>query len=146
MKVIIKKTNEIKEVSFGHAVNYLLPRGLAVKATEQNLKKLKAQQDAEQKKQQAAAKTAKQKATGLAGKTISFKVKSGKKGKIYGAITKKDIAEKLGLMKSEVLLDEPIKKVGEYEIKCKINSPAGEEKCKIKVIVGANHSVRPQVK
>ncbi|MBU0619023.1 50S ribosomal protein L9 [Patescibacteria group bacterium] len=142
MKIIIKKTSEIKEVSFGHAVNYLIPQGLAVAATSKNLKELQVRQAKEQDKKKQAVKKVKAKLKNLTGKEISFKVKSGKKGKIYGAITKKEIAEKLGILKSEVLLDKPIKKIGEYDIKINIKARAAgiasgdaRQKSNVKVVV-----------
>jgi len=105
MKVIIQKTGEIKNVKDGYARNYLMPRGLAVLATSL------AVQDLERKQ----AKIKKQ-AQRLEKMKLEIELKIGEKGKAFGAITAKDIAEKLNLDKKQVLLEEPIKKPGEYKI------------------------------
>ena len=133
MKVIFTKTNEIKEVSFGYAVNYLLPQGLAVEATEKaigNIKtknyELKIRNDKEiQKNKELAEKI----------KTKEFKiaVKAGKKGKLYGAVTKKDLAKVLGVEKTSIVLTDQIKKVGEYKIGVKF----GDKKTEVKLKVSA---------
>lgn len=106
MKVILEKTSEIKNVKDGYARNYLIPQGLAVLATDLAIQELEKQQ----------AKARKQ-AEKLEKRKLSFKLKIGDKGKAFGAITAKDIAEKLNLDKKQILLDKPIKKAGEYKIK-----------------------------
>jgi len=132
MKIIIKKTGEVKDVSFGYATNYLFPQGLAYEATNNKLNQLKADQERlvrEKKQTQVKAQTRSQK---LADKEVGFKVKKGEGKKIHGSITNLDIADKLGVDKTEVELDQPIKELGEYEVKVKLK---GADPIKIKVIV-----------
>jgi len=105
MKVIIKKTSEIKNVKDGYARNYLIPQGLAILATNLAVQELE--------KQQAKIKKQAQKLEKI---KLDIELKIGEKGKAFGAITAKDIAEKLNLDKKQVLLEEPIKKPGEYKI------------------------------
>lgn len=105
MQVIIKKTGQIKNVKDGYARNYLIPQGLAVLATSLAVQELEKQQ-AKIKKQ--AQKIEKMK--------INIELVIGETGKAFGAVTAKDIAQKLNLDKKQVLLEEPIKKPGEYKI------------------------------
>lgn len=131
MKVIILKTSEIKEVSLGYAVNYLLPKKLAVVATKKKLDELKAiKEKVVAVKSQADAKD-KEQADKLSGKVITFKMEAGKAGKIHGSITKKEIAKELKILKNNIILEEPIKKIGEYEAEVKF----GNSKVKIKIEV-----------
>jgi large subunit ribosomal protein L9 len=132
MKVIIKKTGEVKEVSFGYATNYLFPQGLAFKATANKLEQLKTEQahlvEVKQRQQVAACREAKQ----LAGQEINFKVKKGQGQKIHGSITSLDIADKLNIDKTEVGLDKPIKEIGTHEVEIKLK---GADSVKVKVVV-----------
>ncbi|MFH1392325.1 MAG: 50S ribosomal protein L9 [bacterium] len=105
MKVILKKTSEIKNVKDGYARNYLIPQGLAVLATNLAVQELEKQQAQIKKQAEKLEKT-----------KISLKLKIGKKGKAFGAITAKDIAEKLDINKKQVLLEKPIKKPGQYKV------------------------------
>jgi len=131
MKVIFNKTKEVKDVPLGYAVNYLLPQGLAVIATAKKLKDLK-----EEKVKVKTEKTEdklknRQMAERLDGKVVNLKVTAGKSGKIHGSITKKEIAKELGVLKINIELDKPIKKVGEYEVGLKF----GQVKAKVKIKV-----------
>lgn len=132
MKVIIKKTKEIKEVSFGYAVNFLLPQNLALALTKKNLEFLKKEKQNQLKKQRLIEKENQDLVKKLANKTFTLKVKAGKK-KIFGSITKKDIIKilKVKADKVKVLLEKPIKKLGKYNIDLKI----GNQKTTIKVEV-----------
>ena len=84
MKVIILKTNEIKEVSLGYAVNYLLPKKLAVAATEKKLAELKEKALKVEASKSKEERVNKQEAERLDGKVIEFKKTAGKAGKIGG--------------------------------------------------------------
>ncbi len=129
MKVILNKTNEIKEVAFGYAVNYLIPQGLAVLATDQAIEKLEKKEKEKKGKAEEKSKENKKRAQELQGKEFTTKKKTGKAGKLYEALTKKKLAKIIGVKAKEVILKEPIKKTGEYKIELKI----GEEKIKVKV-------------
>lgn len=134
MKVIIKDTGEVEEVAFGYAVNYLIPQGKAVLATEEKLAEIKKEQkkkEAQKKKQ----KKADQKlASKLEGKQVKIKKKAGKSGKLFGSVSEKDIKKALDEKSIEVELDEPIKEVGDYDVNLKI----GSSSAKIKVLVEKN--------
>lgn len=131
MKVIFKQNNEVKNVSLGYALNYLFPKKLAEAATPERLEALS-------KKQAEAAVSVKEKgqadhqqAERLDGKVVELKLSAGKSGKIHGSLTKKDLAKTLGVLKTNIELAEPIKKLGEYSVGLKF----GQAKAKIKVVI-----------
>jgi len=146
MKVILQedikalgKKGDIIEVKEGYARNYLLPKKLAVEANESNVKELNRQKkikaDRAEKERQEAEKIAEKIKT----ITVNLKVKSGENGKLFGAVTTKDIAEnlvkihKLKIDKRKIELDENIKSIGEYDIKIKLH-PMVHAQLKVKVL------------
>ena len=133
MKVILTadvkgqgKKGELKEVSEGYARNYLIPRGLAMKATADNLnalalkEKAKAAQAAKEKAQ--AQEYAKQ----LESCVVKVQARGGENGKLFGSVTNKEVADALKeqygieLEKNRILLEENIKSFGSYELRCKL--------------------------
>ncbi|KJS86978.1 MAG: 50S ribosomal protein L9 [Peptococcaceae bacterium BICA1-8] len=146
MKVILQediktlgKKGQVIEVKEGYARNYLLPKKLAVEATQGNVKELDRQkknmEQRAEKEQQAAEKLAAQ----INAVTVTLKVKSGENGKLFGAVTSKDIAEnlvkthKINIDKRKIDLSENIKSVGEYDIKIKLH-PQVTAELKVKVL------------
>ena len=133
MKVILTadvkgqgKKGELKEVSEGYASNYLIPRGLAMKATADNLnalalkEKAKAAQAAKEKAQ------AQEHAKQLESCVVKVKARGGENGKLFGSVTNKEVADALKeqygieLEKNRILLEENIKSFGSYELRCKL--------------------------
>jgi len=114
------KAGDIVKVSDGYARNMLLPKGLAVEATDANIRA------AEKQKERIAQKAAEDRAAAeelseaLKEKSITIKAKAGEGGRLFGAITSKDIAEaasaqlNLEIDKKKIELDSPIKSVGTY--------------------------------
>ena len=133
MKVILQqdvkgqgKRGELKEVSDGYARNYLLPRKLAIIATADNLNTLKLQNAAKKaqiEKEKAAAKEISEK---LKDCTVKIKAKAGGSGKLFGAVTSKEISDALleqfgiEIEKNKIIQAEPIKTYGSFEVKCKL--------------------------
>ncbi|ADL13808.1 50S ribosomal protein L9 [Acetohalobium arabaticum] len=125
MKVILKEDvddlgekDEVVEVADGHARNYLLPKGLAVEATDSQLAKLEQKKQAKERKRQQELNEAKEKANKLEGEIFEIAVKAGETGKLFGSVTTNDIAEviedKTGVKidKRKVELDDNIKTLG----------------------------------
>jgi large subunit ribosomal protein L9 len=116
------RVGEIKNVADGYARNFLLPRGLAAPATADAIKKGEARAAAEARRQALLDEGAQALAEKLAGAAIALTVKAGRRGRLFGSVTQADIAEEvtklLGqeLDRHQVLLAEPIKQVGSYEI------------------------------
>ncbi|MEA3355570.1 MAG: 50S ribosomal protein L9 [Patescibacteria group bacterium] len=131
MKVIILKTSEVKDVSLGYAVNYLLPKKQAIVATKAAIEKLKKEKalkkDVKKRSEQKNERLAKK----LDGKVITIKVKAGKAGKVHGSITKKKIAKELDILKTYIKLEKPIKKIGDYEVDLKFGKSLAKIKAKI---------------
>ncbi len=133
MKVIFQqdvrgqgKKGEMKEVSDGYARNFLLPRKLAVEANSDNLnaftlkEKAKAAQLAKEKAQ------AQENAEKLKGVVVKIAAKAGAGGKLFGAVTSKEISDALlaqfgiEIEKNKIVQADPIKNYGSYEVKCKL--------------------------
>ena len=133
MKVILTqdvksqgKKGQLVEVSDGYARNFLLPKKLAVIATAENLNTMKLQEKA--RKAQEAAEKAEAEATAkkLKDLTVNIAAKAGEGGRLFGAVTAKEVSEALAqqhgvnIAKTKLVLDEPIKACGGYQIKAKL--------------------------
>lgn len=134
------KKGEIITVSDGYAKNFLFPRNLAKEATAQVLNEVKAKNDSAAYKKETERKAALELAEKLKDASITFKTTGGADGRLYGAITVKDVAEKikeqlnLAVDKKKVVLEDNIKRVGEYKVKLKLYPEISVE---IKIIVEA---------
>ena len=121
----VGKKFDVKEVSDGYALNFLIPQGKAKTATSEGLAKvetLKAVAQAERKVQEdLLAKNIHE----FDGKTVEIKEKANEKGHLFAGLHKERIAEILGaevhssLDASFIELSKPIKEVGEYQIEIK---------------------------
>ena len=133
MKIILKqdirgkgKKGQMIEAAEGYARNYLIPRGLAVEATADAVNTMNLQAKAKAK----ADAEAKAEALAIAEKLKSCQVKiaakGGEDGKLFGAITGKEIAAALAEQFSltidgkKLVLEQPIKSFGSYEVKAKL--------------------------
>ena len=91
----VGKKDQTIEVSDGYAVNYLFPRHLAVQVTKKSVEVLENQQEAKIENDAKMKAEAEQLAKKLEGITLCFKVKTGREGKLFGAISLKQVAEEL---------------------------------------------------
>ncbi len=134
MKVLLKqdvksigKKDEIHEVSDGYARNYLFPRKLAISADAGAISMVKDKAAAKSHHEQEALAAAKELCAKIDGKTVTITAKAGQGGKLFGAITSKDIAEHVtkayGVQvdKRKVVLDSDIKSYGIYNVDIKIH-------------------------
>lgn len=116
------KAGEVKEVADGYARNYLIPRGMAVPATPENLSKAEYQKRVQEEKMKRLAEDMQALAEALSAMTLTFKVKAGEKDKLFGSVTAADIAmaleKELGrpFDKHKIELEEPIKQLGFYSV------------------------------
>lgn len=120
------KKGETKNVSEGYARNYLIPNQLAVEATKGNMKNLEAQKKSEQKKQEENLAEAEAYKAELEALEVKITAKAGEGGRLFGAISTKQIAETLAKMKKKVdkrkiMLDEPIRSLGYTNVPIKIH-------------------------
>ena len=133
MKVILQqdvrgqgKKGQMVEVSDGYARNFLLPKKLAVTATPESINTMKQQEKA--KKAQMAAEKAEAEAVSkkLEGLMVKISAKAGEGGRLFGAVTAKEISEALSaqhglnIAKTKLVLEDPIKSCGSYSLKCKL--------------------------
>lgn len=133
MKVVLKadvkgtgKKDQMVEVSDGYARNFLLPRGLAVAANAAAVNEVKTKESAKQHHAQVELEQAQQTAKKISGITVVVKARAGQGGRLFGAVTGKDIAEALNkaagvtVDKRKVVLDADIKNFGRYEVEIKV--------------------------
>ena len=133
MKVILQqdvkgqgKKGQLVDVSDGYARNFLLAKKLAVLATPENVNTMKQQEKA--RKAQEAAEKAEAEALSKKLETVTVKVaaKAGEGGRLFGAVTSKEISEALNaqfglnIAKTKLVLEEPIKACGGYKIRAKL--------------------------
>lgn len=136
----VGEAGAVVEVSDGYARNYLLPKKLATVATSRKVKSIEKQRQAVMeriKKEQKATQTLAQQ---LSEVTLSIEKQAGEEGKLFGSVTKKEIAEALEakgfkIDKKQVVLEENIKALGEYDVEIKL--PHGQSaKIKVEVVSG----------
>ena len=133
------KKYDVKEVSDGYARNFLFPKGLVKPATEENLKWLETQKEIEAKRAEEELKKIQEFATNIDGQEIIIPVKIGEEEQqqLFESITAQKIYEKLKelgfeVKKTQIVLPEPIKELGEFPVKIKFEQNLEAE---IKVIV-----------
>ena len=118
------KKGQVVEVSEGYARNYLIKRGLAVEANAKVLSEVKAKEDAAKRREEIARKEAQQAADGIKGKVVKLTAKAGAGGKLFGAVTSKEVAESinkqygLAVDKRKIEMSD-IKVCGSYEAEIK---------------------------
>jgi large subunit ribosomal protein L9 len=140
------KKYEIKEVKSGHARNFLLPEKLAKAATKQALKWLADQKEVIEKAAEEDLKLAQALATQLDGLELNIVVKVGAEGQLFESINSQKIVEKLKEMgfevkKSQVVLENPIKDLGEFPVNIKLDHNLEAE---IKVIIAGPVNGNPK--
>jgi large subunit ribosomal protein L9 len=121
------RTGDVVEVAAGHARNYLLPRGLAIRASTKNLKEQEHQKKLIQARQDRQKKDAETMAGNLDSVSCTIARKTGEEEKLYGSVTSRDIEEALReegvtIDRKRILLEEPIKKLGVYTVPVKLHT------------------------
>jgi large subunit ribosomal protein L9 len=144
MKVFLKedvkslgRIGEVVNVSDGYARNYLLPKKLAVEANTKNIKEFEHHKRVLQERAARIRAEFKTLADKLSALSLTIKAKAGEEEKLFGSVTNMDIAEALKeagqeIDKKKIVLDEPIKRLGEYTVEVKIDA---EIAAKVKVNV-----------
>ena len=120
------KKGQLLEVSDGYARNFMLPRKIAIEATPDAVNTMKMNDKATQERIAREKAEAMEISRTLRGLTVVVKAKGGGAGRLFGSITNQEIADSLKaqsgieLDKRRIVLDEQIKTVGEYTVKCKL--------------------------
>ena len=117
---------EVVKVAPGYARNFLLPKRLAVAATESNKKIVEQERQAHLRKEAKAVGEATQLAQIMTGATVRIAQKAGENDQLFGSVTSKDIAEALtaqnyNIDRRKIQLDEPIRQLGEYKIPVRLH-------------------------
>jgi len=132
MKIILRedveklgKAGEVVKVADGYGRNYLIPRNLAFLANVRNMKTLDHDRRVIETRAKKARKAAEGTASILSSMSLTLPAKAGEEGKLFGAVTSRDIAEaleKAGVKvdRKAVQLAEPIKQLGDYKVKIRV--------------------------
>jgi large subunit ribosomal protein L9 len=139
MEVILRQSVEklghpgdVVKVSNGFARNYLLPRGIAVVATEGNKKQIEAQRQRLEAAEDSRRESAQSQATVLEQVSLTFSARVGDEGKLFGSVTSSDIVQQLEALghkieKRQVDLHEPIKALGVYRVPIRLHADVKPE-------------------
>lgn len=129
MKVLLRsdvagvgRRGDIVTVSSGHARNFLMPRGLAVPASDGTVRQSESMKRARQLREAADRESAQSLANELASRTITVSAKAGNEGRLFGSVTAADIASAvaaqtgLTIDRKGIVIEEPIRTVGEHRV------------------------------
>ncbi|HBH12475.1 MAG: 50S ribosomal protein L9 [Clostridiales bacterium 38_11] len=132
------KKGDIIDAKDGYARNFLIPKGIAIEATKENLKHLEREKQKSLHHEEKVLEEAKLLAEQIESKSIEIKIKAGENGKLFGSVTTKEIAQEfksqhnIEIDKKKIELKDPIKTVGTHEVLVKLHA---EVNVKSKVIV-----------
>ncbi|OQX82620.1 MAG: 50S ribosomal protein L9 [Candidatus Omnitrophica bacterium 4484_49] len=120
------RRGDIVMVKDGYARNYLIPQGIAREATPQAIKEVELRKKIEQEKQRKHIEKLRKLGEELSRLSITVSVRTGEEEKLYGAVTNIDIAKALRnegyeVDKAAILLEEPIKELGVYQIPVRLH-------------------------
>jgi large subunit ribosomal protein L9 len=129
MKVILAddvdklgRKGDVVSVADGFARNYLVPKGLAMTATKGSLRQAELMQKARAEQEQKAKEAAAEKVAHLASAPVYISARAGEGGRLFGSVTKSDVArgleEQLGeaIDRHNIVLDDPIRTLGTHEV------------------------------
>ena len=132
------KKGDLVEVSAGYARNFILPKKKGVEASTKNINDLKLQKAHKDKVAAEQLEAARNLKTEIEKKELALSIKVGENGKAFGAISSKELAQavkdQFGLTvdKKKIVIDEPIKALGDHEVKIKLH-PKVTAALKVKV-------------
>ncbi|ABB23007.1 50S ribosomal protein L9 [Pelodictyon luteolum] len=134
MKVILRKdvaalgdAGEVVAVKNGYANNYLIPQGMATRATEGTLKALETEKKQQARKVELQRTSARELAQKIEQMVLKVQAKAGESGKLFGTVTAGDIADALKAVgveidRRKITLEAPVKLLGKYEAEAKLFS------------------------
>ena len=132
------RRGEVVKVSRGHALNFLIPQNKARLATASTVRNFEHEKAAREKKEVEQRAQAEALAAKINSTPVFIEVLTGEGEKLFGAVTAQDIVSAavacgVPLEKRHIFLEEPIKKLGEYQIKVKLHANV---QASLKVLVG----------
>jgi len=116
------KKHDVKEVKDGYARNFLIPKGLVKIATKKDLERVENKKKEEMEKTEEELKNIQELASKLDGVEVIISVKTGEEGQLFESINQQKIVDKLkelgfSVKKSQIVLKDPIKELGEFPVK-----------------------------
>lgn len=123
----VGKKGQVVDVSDGYGKNFLLPRKVAIEATKSNMNEINLKQKAEEHKKEQELEAAKALGEKIKETKVTITVKAGDHGRLFGAVTNKEIAKaledtlKIQMDKKKVVLDEPIRTLGSHMVAVKLH-------------------------
>jgi large subunit ribosomal protein L9 len=133
MKVILSEEVEnlghpgdLVKVADGYARNYLLPRGLAIVATPRNVKQLEHQKKLVADRQAKVIHGLEKVRRAIQEVSVTITAQAGEEGKLFGSVTSADLSAALAkegftVDRKRIILEEPIRQVGEWEVDVKLH-------------------------
>ncbi len=127
------KQGDVVQVSDGYARNFLLPKNLVAEASEARLRELQQKNEREEKRKEKEEEKAKWIKGKIEGQTVVVHAKCGEGGKLFGAVTSKEITDalkaqyKVEVDKKRVEIKEPIRHLGEYPVRIRLHQKAVAE-------------------
>jgi large subunit ribosomal protein L9 len=121
------KKGDLVDVADGYARNYLVPRGLALKATTGNQKQADAMRRNRVVRETRDREAAQTLAAQFEGRTITIKARAGGEGRLFGSVTSVDIAEAVQkqtgaeIDRRKLALDEPLKELGGVDVQIRLH-------------------------
>lgn len=117
---------QVVKVKAGYARNYLIPRRLAVAATEANKKIVAQERDAHVRKEAKFASEAQDLAKLLGNVSVTIRQKAGENDQLFGSVTSQDLADALQkqgftIERKKIMLDHPIRSIGEHKVALKLH-------------------------
>ena len=120
------KRGDVVSVSDGHARNFLLPRGLAIGASDGAVAQAAAMRKARDNKERASREAAQSVASRLGSATVSVTAKAGNEGRLFGSVTTTDLAKAIAAQtgievdKRDIEIDTPIRTVGRHSVSVRL--------------------------
>jgi large subunit ribosomal protein L9 len=123
---------QVVKVAPGYARNYLLPRRLAVAATDANRKIVEQERQAHLRKEAVLKTESEDLAKLLSNVTVSIARKAGENGQLFGSVTAADIADaltaqKFNIDRRKIQLDDPIRALGDYKVPVRLHRDVSAE-------------------
>jgi large subunit ribosomal protein L9 len=123
---------QVVKVAAGYARNFLIPKKLAVTATESNKKIVEQERQSHLRKEAKLQSEAQDLAKLVNGVSVTIKQKSGENDQLFGSVTSKDVADLLAakgftIDRRKIQLDEPIKSLGEFKVPVKLHKDVTAE-------------------
>ncbi len=153
VRLILKKevenlgdVGDVVEVKDGYGLNYLIPKGLAIHATASTVRATQHEQRLRDAQVQAAKRGAEEEAQKFSGVELEIAMRAGEDGRLFGSVTNRQIEEALAergveINRRRIILDEPIRRVGEYEIPIRLHA---EVKVAVRVRVVAEEGAEAE--